>query len=387
MPQAATSIYNNTLPDAQGVGGTGLTAGGVAGAVGGVALNTATNFLSGYLQDRALRDAANANAAATNALNNNNLQYFLQSRGATGSALLPEYALDADGNPVEPQLFDDAYSLFQSITGRSPEESDQRFRDALSGYQESISAGTQAVGDLFSGDMLRREQQSILGVNNQRRQGINASRNSRLQALSQTLDEIDKVQEQRGFRNSASGSRNLAFNALRDTNNQSATERATADLTTAAELQAASQNDFNRRLQYINEPSVQANRIAAGDNLLPAALIGNFNQASSVFDNFRIPAQYFEARGLPEIVPSFGVANEIGSTGNELGALVANYTIDGNTSKLQDYWTNVIGGNINHNGARGDSGRNRFRDWVESLTNSGVDAINNSDLNPTNQTP
>lgn len=379
MPQG--SAYYNTTPTTTSTTSTtgGLTGAGAANAIGGLAVNIGTNFLTGYLQDRALESAQRRDASALAALNNNNYQFFRESRGEDGYAHLPYYAQDADGNPIEPILYGDMLALYQSITDRNV---DGEYEGALQGFREAIDGGTRALGDLFSGESLRREEEGLREVDRQRKLGVDASRNAKIKALNDTLDKMESESKLSGFRGSRSGSRKLNFTAQRDANSQAASDRATTNLQHNLELQAARNNDFNQRLQYIDQPAMQARRIAAGEDLVPAAAIGRYNQAASALDRLRLPIQYFEAQGLPTTVPSLGLVNALGDTGNELGGLIANYSITGNQQPLRDYYYS------NYTGPSGAGSRvSSYNNWLRGLVSGGYESVNDSTYNPDNTNP
>lgn len=378
MPQAATNLYSSPTTSTTTDGLSGLTNSGLASTVGGLAVNIGTNFLTGYLQDSALESAQRRDAAALAALNNNNYQFFRESRGEDGYSHLPLYAQDADGNPLEPILYQDYLSLYNSIADR---DVSGEYESALQGFSGAIEGGTRALGDLFSGESLRREESNLREVDRQRKLGVDASRNAKIKALNEQLDQIEAEQRLSGFRGSRSGTRKLNFTTQRNANSQAASDLATTNLQHNLELQAARNNDFNRRLQYIDEPSVQGRRIAAGEDLVPAAAIGRYNQALSALERLRLPVQYFEAQGLPSTVPSLGLINALGDTGNELGGLIANYSLSGNQQPLRDYYSANVGTPY------GAAGRTQYQNWLRGLVSGGYESVNDSSYNPENSTP
>lgn len=351
-----------------------VSSAGVGTAALGAGLDLGASFLSGYLQERANESAARANANALATLNNNNYQFFRESRGEGGFSHLPYYAQDARGNPYEPKLFEDSLALFESIINNP---SGDLYREELAGYQESARDGARALGDLFSGESLRREESNLREVDRQRKLGVDASRNAKIKALNEQLDQMEAEQRLSGFRGSRSGTRKLNFTAQRNANSQAASDLATTNLQHNLELQAARNNDFNQRLRYINEPANQARRLAAASDLEAASAIGRFNQAISVFDQFRLPSQYFQAQGLPQVVPDFSLLSTF-EKGDEVAAAINEYLVTKDYDKWADFWSST-GQYIKDSPAYGSASPGHA---LGRLTTSGSSSINDSSYSP-----
>jgi hypothetical protein len=243
---------------------------------------------------------------------------FQESRGSTGSAVMPLYLKGADGGLFEGELGNDlvgAYnrsamplSSFQSAVGRT----------ALA--QEGA---TSLTNDIFDGGVTRRMERNAAPVQAAR---LATARSSSLDALHKTLDAIDSQQASRGLVGDSYGRRLLRFQA----------GRAAGDATGAATLQNLQQTadirnygDITMPMQNINLPFQMAKQNGDLAFMPSDQWLQSIGQRMQPFNMLKLgytgPFQY---QPLPTGGPNSGVANAMGvvsGAGGQIAGAAMNY--------------------------------------------------------------
>lgn len=319
--QAIVSRYRADAPagyDPANFEGWGAAIALTAAAVGA----GATVYASSQASDSA--KAANQQNA-TNVSNTNDLNYqqFLQSRGSTGSAVLPIYAA-----PAEQQLYTDTLNAYNASGGANTPTLGA-YENVVGQSLPAAQLATQAANGIFNGQTVGQElnnQQPVAAANLTLAQ---TQKQSSLEALQQTLNNIKSIQAGKGYAGDSYTNQLLNFQARQAANTQGAQAIAEADLGNAQQTQAIQQNAINRQLSNLGLPSSTAQQQI---NLLQAptnALNQNQVNRQNLFANFKIGVgQPFQYQPPPLTTPVAGtgqqVAQGIGSLVNGVGNYAAN---------------------------------------------------------------
>jgi outer membrane protein OmpA-like peptidoglycan-associated protein len=179
---------------------------GIATAIGGAALigaaaTTYSSSQSAKAQAQAAQQAANSQQNA----NQQNYQMFQDSRGGSGSAVLPLYLKGSNGSLFEPQLGTDLVNAYGNSA--VPLTTFQQAAGKLAPAQQGANDLTNG---LFNGGVTKTLLDNQAPVNAQR---LATARSSSMDALSQTLNAIDANQASRGYVGDSYSNRLLSFNA------------------------------------------------------------------------------------------------------------------------------------------------------------------------------
>jgi len=159
---------------------------------------------AGYASSQAQKHAADMAAKSQGDANKLNYQMFQEAHGSEGSAVLPTYLKDANGNPFEGgQLGSDLVSAYnQTALPLST------FQGASAKTAQSEQAATGLTNDIFNGGVTNRLLKNAAPVQEAR---LATAKSSSLDALQKTLDQIDSQQASRGYVGDSYGNRLLKF--------------------------------------------------------------------------------------------------------------------------------------------------------------------------------
>lgn len=240
----------------------------------------------------------------------NNLRMFQESRGSTGSAVLPEYL-----KPYEADLARSAAQTAQAMFGYGggPAGRLAEAEGTLARYEPSLRAGDELVFDLASGKLGRDRRAALEPVLGAR----TAVAKSRAAAIAQGLDEtLATLRAQRagtGFRGSSTFDLNRMLAATTGARGQAALGLTQADLDNALAVQGLQENDLQMRLAGLELPyQLGAQRLNFQN--LPAQSLAQFYQ------NALAPLSFFR---LPTANAPYQTANPVASTGQIAGSAVA----------------------------------------------------------------
>lgn len=274
--------------------------------------------------------SANSSAAqAANAANQfdisntNQLNYaeFLQSRGATGSAIYPVYGANA-----EQQLYQNTLGTYDATGSLQPTAA--QLTSMVAQAYPAASEATTAAGDIFNGQTVNRELQQNAPVAAANLALAQTQKQGTLEALQQTLNNIKSIQAGKGYAGDSFQNSLLNFQARQQANTAGAQAIAGANLTNAKSVQGIQENAINRELQNLNAPSnalsQQVGIAQAPANALEQQQVARQN----LFSNFKIGTQAFQYQAPPLVTPTAtpgAIAGQgIGSLASALGSAYAN---------------------------------------------------------------
>lgn len=176
-------------------------------------MSIVSGTVGAVMGSNAQRRAAAQNLQATRETNALNRQMFLESRGATGSAVLPMYL-----RSLEQRLGRDFADAWDA-TGRPIGE----YRERARNYESMMGAARSRANSIFDGGLEREMLDSAAPVQRAR---VAFKRQSAIDALNKVIADINSAQAGRGYTGDSMGNRMLRFGA----------ERGAADAVSEAEL-------------------------------------------------------------------------------------------------------------------------------------------------------
>lgn len=263
------------------------------------------------------------------------------------SALLPYYF-----GVTEKNLSSDAAALYQALKDRMG-PSDVRiaeYDDLLGRYDRASEANDKLVEDLALGNLTEQALAESAPVFNARRGVAESRRNSSLEALQETLNEIDAIQAGKGYSGDSTGNRMLRFNARRQIGNQTAADLAGVNLQNAMDERTIREAGRQQRIGSIDLPNALAIAAAKRKQLPISAVASERATAMQPFDFFRIqPGQFSQPNQLKAADNSL-IANSIGQATSTIGGALLKYYTNQDLKKQ----------------AAGSGAANQYSDWASN---------------------
>lgn len=265
--------------------------------------------------------AQKANAANVAATNQANLQQFEESRGSTGSALLPLYAKGG-----EAQLYQDTLNAYNNAGNLSLTPAQLQ---ALVAQFQPVQAQANAAGaGIFNGQTQAAELANQVPVYQANLAAAGAQKQGTLEALQSTLNNIKAIQAGKGYAGDSFGNQLLNFQARQGANTTAANAFSQANIGNAQANQSIRQNAINRQLANLGLPGQMAQSNAALGNLAANTTASQQGQRQQLFNMFNIGNKGFTYQNLPQVNPIASVGQNVGqglSTGaSGLGNYFAN---------------------------------------------------------------
>lgn len=263
-----------------------------------------------------------------NAMNTNQLNYemFRQGRGSQGNAVLPLYSTDADGNPVEPALFGDAYRTYLNTAGSVSPQALANMQQLAAQTYPAQTGAVSTVNDIFNGQRTDRMVANQQPVYDARMSLAQSTKNAKLEALNQTLNEIDMRQARKGFSGDTSGNRRMSYDARQNANTSGAIDIGQAKLANATDQATLRNQGEDVKLNNLSLPYAIGQQSINLANLPSRTLTENQNARLGGMNFFRIGTNQFQYQPLPQVQP-------VASTGQIVGQAVGSLAQTG----LQSY--------------------------------------------------
>lgn len=285
-------------------------------------------------QSDASKKAQSTNKKTVKNTNQLNYELFREGRGEEGSAILPLYAQDANGELFEPRFFGDTRGVYDATGAIPPQLQLQRYQEALAGSTLAQQNALGTVNDLYSGQLEKDITQGFQPVTQARLQGVDARKQGTLEALQATLNDIKATQARRGFSGDSLASRSLQFNARRGANTQYADDLARAQEQNALDLSRIQQAFATTKLNNTSLPYTVGRQMVSTLNLPQDALLDQQQRRNQLITGtFGIGTGQFRYDHLPQVQPvaSTGqiAAQGIGTLASSLGNYYAQNQLAG----------------------------------------------------------
>lgn len=310
----------------------------VAIAIGGAAVVGGAVGL--YSSAQASASAANAQAQnAANVSNTNQLNYqqFLQSRGSTGSAILPIYAQGA-----EQQLYQNTLNAYNQAGALQPTAAQLQAIQQNALNQQGLA--NNAAAGVFNGNLQNQLLANQQPVYQAQLQAAATQKQGTLEALQGTLNNIKAIQAGKGYAGDSFGNQMLNFQARQGANTQIANTLSQVNVGNAQAVQGIKSGVLGTQLSNLNLPGQMAANTAGLSSLAGNTLAQNQAQRSQLFNTFAIGNKGFQYQNLPQV-------NPIASTGQIAGQAVGSLaSAGGNYAANQSLINQLNSGGTNNGG-------------------------------------
>lgn len=286
-----------------------------------------------YSSSESQKKANSTNKKLTKENNRANLLMNLISRGAPmegpnfpdsvqgqSSSILPIYM-----GKTEKDLATNAQDIFAAIQKYygTPEDQMKNNEQIAGQFAPAGAASDRLVVDLATGKVTKEMLDESKPVFAARTKLAESKRNAGLEALSETLNEIDAIQAGKGFSGDSTGSRMLKFNARRGIGTQSAADIGAADLANAEDVRNIKSSGRNLQLQNLSLPDSQAAAAIRRRTVPAAGLVDNQSVSLAPFKFFNIgPGAATQFQKPSDVGP---VANTGGIAAQGIASLIRDY--------------------------------------------------------------
>jgi len=234
------------------------------------------------------------------------------------SAVLPYYLSDTEMRSSNAAA--KTVEALQNLYG-TPKDEYAVYDAMIKKYGPAIANNTNLVNDLASGRLTDQSIAESQPVFSQRLAGVEAGRRASLEALSQTLNEIDAIQAGKGFSGDSTGNRQLRFNARRQIGTSTSNSLNDALLQNAMEKRALQDQGRTLRLNNLNLPVTMAGSQIDLAQMPTNAVAKRFNASMAPLSTFNIgPHDFTPFQSMPLVQPKTStgeiIANGAASVGN-----------------------------------------------------------------------
>lgn len=266
------------------------------------------------------------------------LQLFREGRGSTGYAILPRYAQTPGGAPIEPQLFQDALSVYNATGALTPQQRLAQYQADLQSFAPYQSQALAQAGGIFTGETERAElaaQEPVFGARTQLAKSRGAGA---LEKATEDANAALAIQAgRRGFTGTSSFEQRPILEMNRRGLQEQATELGQANLLNEQQRAQTRLAAINRQLQNVNLP-FQLARQQAEFRQLPEQQLTDFQTGRMrAFQPFNIgPAAFFRPSPLPTPTPNVSTGQIVGQALGTAGNIGANYFLTQNMIDQQN---------------------------------------------------
>lgn len=317
----------------------------IAGAIG-------VGVLGAGMSAYAASQQSSAEASAAQQQNQANIDEGLWGRGAplegqfvpqdmkgAQAAVLPYYF-----GGQETAMAGDATSIYNALKAYygSPQNQLNLYQSILNGYQPSLSAADQLAADIANGNVTSQmlsEEQPVAQATLAEAQG---TKSAAMEALAETLGQIDAIQAGKGYSGDSLGDRMLKFQATRTANQQGAAAINSANLSNAQAKQGIQQQGRALRIQNIGLPDTMARSALARTTLPSTMTTANYNNSLQPFSFYRMGQAQYQPVSVPATA---GTGQIIGQAMGSLGSAASNYMLQ---SQLQNQAWNSYNTSLNN---------------------------------------
>ncbi len=279
--------------------------------------------ISAPMQAHSEKVARSQNLTEARATRAQNQAFFEQSRGSTGSAVLPTYLKDA-----EKRLSDQALAAYNAVNVLTPEQQLAQYQSDIAGFAPAQGQANQFVDSIYSDALLNQRQQEAEPVFAARSALAKTQKQGILDDITARLNALDTANAQKGYVGGGTGFQNAQFRSTVPLYQQAAGVGAQANLQNAQDLYGIGETNRQLKLQSLSLPTQVAQQAIALRQLPQQAVINNQLSAQKPFGMFNIGTAAFRQENLPPVQPiaSLGAiaGTALGGLGNDVAQIYAN---------------------------------------------------------------
>ena len=219
----------------------------------------------------------------------------------------------------------EAYNATQQLYG-TPGQELASYKAQLDQYAPLIKSGEKSVEDLFSGAQEKQQLANLAPVEAQRLEGAAVRKNAGLEALKQTLNEIDAIQAGKGFTGDTLGTNLTKFGARRNIFRDSATDLNQAKLENAMSEYGVKEANIGQRFQNATLPGTLAESSLRRTALPATTLANRIKLSQQPFGMFNMnPAAFQPVVSPPTVSPNNPFADPLAAVGKVGNSLLTEY--------------------------------------------------------------
>jgi hypothetical protein len=247
--------------------------------------------VSGIMGANAQKDANKTNLQLTRETNDLNRLMFDESRGASGSSVLPTYLEPGS----EKLLANRAAAAAQAMFPDNPDLQIAQYQAILERMRPAIQAGTKQIDDIFTGRLESERAAALAPVLAARENLATANVDAINLAVQDAINRMSAQEAAKGYEGTGSFAQNRMLQALTQARQQAAQQKAGAILQNEMDKKELSDAMSQLRLSSVDAP---VNRVAQLTQVeqAPQIALGNLSQLSTrPLEFFRIGANAFRA--------------------------------------------------------------------------------------------
>jgi len=288
-----------------------------------IVVGAGTTGLSAYMGGKSAKDANRTNRMIADETNRLNKSFFDEGRGSTGSAILPTYFNQLEGETLS-QSASDLFKATGSFVG-DPNVQLSRFNESLRRFQPSFEAGSGLIDDIFSGSLTNRRLAQVKPIKDARLNAARGAKQSVVQGVQETLNRIRAERSRGGVSGGSTFDTNRVLQATVGANQNAANLESLAELENALTDQQIRDAGLNLSINSLDLPMLRAQQ-QIQQELLPVQTASDILGARmSPFDFFRLQQQTFQ-QDRPPLVSAVPGAGQVALAGVGQGATAfANY--------------------------------------------------------------
>lgn len=245
-------------------------------------------ILGSNSQDKANR----TNQQIARETNETNLRMFEESRGASGSSIMPTYLEPG----TEKLLANRAAAAAQAMFPDNPQMQLAQYRAILENMRPTIQAGTRQIEDIFSGKLEAERMAALAPVIAARERMAAANIDAINLAGQDTINRLGAQEAMKGYVGTGGFAQNRILEGLMQARQQAAMQKAGAELQSAMDTRQLSDAMSQLRLSSVDAPINRVAQLTQAEQS-PQIALGNLSQAATrPMEFFRISPQAFQAQ-------------------------------------------------------------------------------------------
>jgi len=258
-----------------------------------------------------------ANVAATNALN---YKMFQDSRGASGSAVLPEY-LDAG---TERLLGNKAAQVALAMFPNDPQAQLAHYQAIVDQLRPTINAGNDAIAGIYNGTLDKTREAALDPVLAARLNAAKSQGESIDMGLADAVNQMGAQDAAKGFAGTGSYAQNRLLAATLAARQAASQATSGAVLTNATDKRNLSDEMSKLKLSSVDMPVNRAQQLMQLDQMPTMALGSQVTGAMKPLDYFRISPSAFKADPMPQVQPVASAGQLAASGFSQTGGALLN---------------------------------------------------------------
>lgn len=284
------------------------------------------SFISGttaaIMGSSAQRDANRTNLRMTQETNATNERLFRESRGSTGSAVLPTYLEPGQERAIAAS----AASAVQAMFPDDPERQLAEYQAIVEAIRPTVLAGNDRIASIYDGRMAAEREANLAPVIEARTAAANAAGDAIRLGEQDMIGRLSAQEAAKGYSGTGSFGVNQLLRAMVQGRAAAAQERANAALANEMEKRKLADDMLQLQLSSVDAPINRVGQLTKFEQTPQLAFGDLSQQATRPLEFFRISPQAFRA-DRPDPVSAVPSAAQLALSGMSQtgGQLLSSY--------------------------------------------------------------